>query len=107
MFQNNVSMGRMHEDIRATRWKVGKTILEQKIGIETTLQKWINNMENCYTAWNNALRRKYTSILSEQHSKRYKIGKYKAMMDYTDFGLKDSLPSLTDWLSKGIDAYKK
>ena len=35
-----------------------------------------------------------------QHSKRYQIGKSQAIMPYMDTGLENSLPSMTDWLSK-------
>ena len=52
-------------------------------------------------------RRKYTSINFEQHSKKYQIGKLQAMMVFMDTGLKSSLSSMTDWLSKWTDAYKK
>ena len=36
----------------------------------------------------NVLRRKYTSIQSEQHSQKYQIGKPLVMMVYMDTGLK-------------------
>ena len=49
------------------------------------------------------LRRKYTSIHSEQHSEKYQIGNFPAMMIYMDPGFKNSFTSTTDWLSKGID----
>ena len=54
-----------------------------------------------------ALRQKYSSIPSELHSKKYQSGKCLAMMLYTDAGFKRSLPSMTDWLPKWTDAYKK
>ena len=37
--------------------------------------------------------------------KKYQIRKHQAKTAYVDSGLKDSLPSTKDWLSKWIDAY--
>ena len=42
-----------------------------------------------------------------QLSKKYQIGKRQVVIAYMDTDLKNSLPSTTNWLSKGIDACKK
>ena len=39
-------------------------------------------------------------IHSEQYLKKYQIGKRQAMMEYMDSSLKNSLLSMTDWISK-------
>ena len=39
--------------------------------------------------------------------KKYQIGKLRAIMEYMDSGLKNSPPSMTDWLSKRIDTNKQ
>ena len=39
--------------------------------------------------------------------KKYQTGKLQAMMVCMDSGLKDTLPSMTDWLSKWIDVQEK
>ena len=51
--------------------------------------------------------RKYASIHFEQHSKKYQIGKRRDMVAYMDTSLQNSFQSMTDWLSKWIDALKK
>ena len=62
----------------------GKNITEKQNGLTT----W----EKSYKNWKKALRRKYTSIPSEQHSKKYQIRKCQAMMAYMDSRVKNSLP---------------
>ena len=60
--------------------------------------EWINNMVSELQMREESLKWKYTTTHSSRQFKKYQTGKQKAEMSYTDFGLKNSLPSTTDWL---------
>ena len=55
----------------------------------------------------NVPRQKYTEIHSEQYSEKSLIWKTLAIIAYMHSGFKNSLPSMTDWLSKEIEDLKK
>ena len=55
----------------------------------------INNMGKSLKESKKDQWRKYTSIHSEQHLKKYRIGKHQGMMAYMNTGYK-----MTDWPSK-------
>ena len=50
------------------------------------------------------LRREYSLINTEQHSKKYQIWKRLATMAYIDSGFKNLRLSTSDWLLKWTDA---
>ena len=69
--------------------------------------EWISNMEKELQGLEQRHKaKKYTSIQSEQHSKKKQFGKSLAMILYVDSDSKNSLPSTTDLLSKWTERKK-
>ena len=69
--------------------------------------KWINTIEKNHKDSKKPLRWEYTCNRSEQHRKKYWIGKCQSVKEYINSGFKESRPYATNWLFNWVDAKKK
>ena len=99
---------RWHENVPITGCKRNRTILDKNMATKRALRKgWMDKQYN--KRIKRALRRPKsgnTHRFTQNNVKKIRTGKCQAMMEYIDFGSRNSLPFTTDQQEKWTDINK-